>query len=131
MKKYKLKSTILYVFIGFLILSNLFFYSRYIKFKENTNYIENMTNKISLAATTNDIDLFRTVASNQEEDFLVPLLGDVAMKGSDGSELENYIAIKYNNGNTLFVQITQNEEGIFLIKDMFFLEETTYNRLFQ
>ncbi|KAB3534394.1 hypothetical protein F8154_09235 [Alkaliphilus pronyensis] len=58
------------------------------------------------------------------------LLNEVERRSANKYSLENYIAIKYINGNTLLVQTTQNEKGLFRIKDMFFLDAEYYNRLY-
>jgi hypothetical protein len=62
----KFKFMMLYIFVGFLLLSNIFFYSRYITIQRNANYMTNIANRINLAKTINRIDPIRTFISGQE-----------------------------------------------------------------
>jgi hypothetical protein len=89
----------------------------------------NIANKINLAKTVESIDPIKTLISDQKKDLLMPLLEEMAVKGGDAYSLENYVVLKYYNGNTLLVQTTQNEKGNFFIQDIFFLDEQSYDKL--
>jgi hypothetical protein len=89
----------------------------------------NIANKINLAKTINSIDPIRTFISGQENGYLTSQLEEIVTKGGTTYSLENYVALKYDNGNTLLVQTAQDEKGNFFIQDMFFLNEETYDKL--
>lgn len=131
MGKDKVKSAIPYILVGILILSNLYFFVKYTVLKENTDYVKDISGRINFAAELRETDLVEEVASIQGEDFLMPLIEEVADKASNGYRLENYIVLKYDNDNTLLIEVVQDKEGKFLFQDMFFLDETNYDRLFQ
>ena len=118
-----------YVVVGFLLLSNIFFYSKFVTIQRDVNYMSNIANKINLAYTVESMDPIKALISDQKKDLLMPLLEEMAVKGGDAYSLENYVVLKYNNGNTLLVQTTQNEKGNFYIQDIFFLDEQSYDKL--
>jgi len=118
-----------YVIVGCLLLSNIFFYSKFVTIQRDVNYMTNIANKINLAKTIKSIDPIKTLISDRDKDLFMPLLEEMAVKGGDAYSLENYVVLKYNNGNTLLVQTAQNEEGNFFIQDIFFLDEQSYDKL--
>lgn len=125
----EIKSKMLYVLIGMLILSNYYFYSQYTILKRNTDYVSSISSRINFSKAVNNIDPLVTVSANKEKDYLTNVLQEVVEKSASGYSLENYIVIKYDNGNTLLVKTTQNDRGIFLIQDLFFLDEKSIDRL--
>lgn len=129
MRSYKHKLIMFYVIVGCLLLSNIFFYSKFVTIQRDVNYMTNIANKINLAKTIKSIDPIKTLISDRDKDLFMPLLEEMAVKGGDAYSLENYVVLKYNNGNTLLVQTAQNEEGNFFIQDIFFLDEQSYDKL--
>jgi len=128
-RSYKHKLIMFYVIVGCLLLSNIFFYSKFVTIQRDVNYMTNIANKINLAKTIKSIDPIKTLISDRDKDLFMPLLEEMAVKGGDAYSLENYVVLKYNNGNTLLVQTAQNEEGNFFIQDIFFLDEQSYDKL--
>lgn len=126
----RFKNTVCYLLIGLLALSNLYFYSKYSLYKDNTDFANNISNLIHFSVNIDNIDPLTSVWSHKDAEYLRTLLNEVERRSANKYSLENYIAIKYINGNTLLVQTTQNEKGLFRIKDMFFLDAEYYNRLY-
>ncbi|QIB26991.1 hypothetical protein [Caloranaerobacter azorensis] len=60
-----------------------------------------------------------------------PIIQEIRDKSTQSFKIENYIVIKFDNGNTLMVEIGTNElklNGRRCIADMFFLDEEQYKR---
>jgi hypothetical protein len=82
-----------------------------------------------------------TIVANGNMEFLTPKLlpEDIdylinafeTIKPAIGRQydMKNYIAIKYENDNTLMIKVTRNQEGEFLIQDIFLLDENIYDKL--
>jgi len=94
-KYYKYKLIMYYVVVGLLLLSNIFFYSKFVTIQRDVNYMTNIANKINLAKTVESIDPIKTLISDQKKDLLMPLLEEMAVKGGDAYSLENYVVPRF------------------------------------
>ena len=112
-----------------LVFLNIVFYSQYKNTKEKAQGI------VNIASLFNDLKY--TVFQQELKDKTVldaqknveEIINKVNKKGRVLSSWAKYIIIKYADKDTLLVNLTSTIEGEYVIRDMFFLNEDTYDKL--
>lgn len=112
-----------------LIVSNIFFYTRFKELRDNSNYISNFSSALSIAALDNDMSFLYSHLSHNDLNNLEEKFKSIKPKIGNQYSIKQYIAIEYKNGNTLMIKTTQDNKGKSLIEDMFILDEYSYKRV--
>ncbi|KAB3527246.1 hypothetical protein [Alkaliphilus serpentinus] len=117
------------IIIVILVFLNIFFYSQYKSMSEKAQQITN------IASLFNDLKYEdfqqelkdKTVLDAQNK--VSEIINKVKKKDKVQSSWDRYIIIKYADKDTLMVNLIPTIEGDYVIRDMFFLNEDTYDKL--
>lgn len=120
------------ILVVMLFLSNVFFFSEYRRIEENNFY--SLHSWINIAAYESSMHensrlLLNDITSIKDQEYLRKILNEINTMGDGTYQIEDYRVLKYKNGNTLMLKLTENRQGKFLIQDMFFLDESIFERL--
>lgn len=119
----------IWMLVILLFISNIYFYSRFNELKINTNYTHKVSSAIAIAGISNDMSFLLQELNSNDLDNLINKFEEIKPKIGDTYSIKEYIAITYRNGNTVMIEVTEDEKGKGLIQDMFLLDESTYNRI--
>lgn len=114
---------ILMLILLLLIVSNIFFYSKFKELNENTNYVDEFSSAISIAGNSNDMSFLYSHFSPNNLDNLENKFKEIKPKIGSQYSTSEYITLEYKNGNILAIKTTQNDKGKFFIEDMFILDK--------
>jgi len=128
----KIITNVLVTLVFILLFSNILFYKKVEELEENNDYVFNMSRLITGAAHSS----LKEILTSKFSDFL-PSKVDYLMEQFEQIEssigtkygMDNYVAIKYANDNTVMLKVVQNEEGKFFIEEIFLLDKNIYDRL--
>lgn len=118
----------LIILVLLLLASNSFYYNKLKELEKNCNYVSSMSSAIATAAHDNDMVFLTPKLLPEDLDYLLDIFETIKPTIGRQYDMRNYIAIKYENDNTLMIKVTQNQEGKFLIQDMFLLDESIYDK---
>lgn len=130
-KNYRRKFILLVITIIFLLCTNFVFYIKYEEEKNKNMYVYNIYHTIRASTRPHLEYLITNVTCDKNLERWKPIIQEIRDKSTQSCKLENYIVIKFDNGNTLMVEVATNElklNGKRCIADMFFLDEKQYKR---
>ncbi|WP_069648849.1 hypothetical protein [Caloranaerobacter ferrireducens] len=131
MKNYKRRSIFLYAVIIISLFINIVLYIKYEEEKDKNMYIHDIVRTIRASTRPHLEYLITNITCDKNLERWKPIIQEIRDKSSKSYKIENYIVIKYDNGNTLMVETGTNElklNGRRCIADMFFLDEQQYKR---
>jgi len=122
---------LLYMLVTLLVVSNIYIYREYKVAKRNSEFLDRMVHKISVAAHGWYPELITEESSIKDENHWKKILGEIRGKELQGHSYyyDHYIALKYQDGSTLMVEVGQDWDWDFVIVDMFFLDNEALEEL--
>lgn len=119
----------IWMLVILLFISNIYFYSRFNELKINTNYTHKVSSAMAIAGLSNDMSFLLQELNPNDLDNLINKYEEIKPKIGDTYNTKEYISITYRNGNTVMIEVTEDENGKNLIQDMFILDESTYTKI--
>ena len=117
------------ILIALMLISNFLLYRKSKKLENNANYILNISSSITVAAHANFMESLTSKFLPGDSDHLIDVFEEIKPLIGKQYDMRNYIAITYENGNTLMIKISRDKEGNFLIQDMFLLDKNIHDKL--
>ena len=97
---------------------NIYFIAK----KDDTLTPEKIGTTVFRASRNCNLDFLNTVVWERESGYWRNKLNTAYGKGSNGMNLRSFVAIMYDNGNTLIVELGEDLKNNVKAADMFFLE---------
>ncbi len=98
----------LIILVLLLLTSNSFCYNKSKELEKSCNYISSISSAIVTAAHDNDMVFLTPKLLPEDLDYLIDIFETIKPVIGRQYNMKNYIAIKYENDNTLMIKVTRN-----------------------
>lgn len=105
------------------IIANIFLYQMY-RDACNDDFVWDLYRKVSFAAREHEADILDGYAIERPDEYWSKKFVEIRQRGNDRSSLHQQILVKYDNGETLVIEVAETYNHEYVIGDLYFLERT-------
>lgn len=111
-----------------LLFISIFFYSKYKIEKNKNNFVQLILSRLSISSG-NYYEPLQEYTHEHNNINWKEIMREIDSKGTSNGSFGQYITMEYSNGNTLMMEIAQDNKGYYKIHNMFFLNDDTIKKL--
>ena len=111
-----------------LLFISIFFYSKYKIEKNKNNFVQPILSRLSISSSSYYEPLKEYTHEHNNIDWK-EIMGEIDSRRTNSGAIGQYITMEYSNGNTLMMEITQDNKGYYKIQNIFFLNDDTIKNL--